>query len=601
MVLDSHAKSPNSGGLLTAVQKVWGHGPLHQTKLNGPAPDRFLYQADYPRTPDKEFALLILKGRLFLNDDQKSDECHNLNHFWSQLTYTNPFFRSLHGFEWLPGAIEAQEEDDLSHDNNDFADRIEQLIDQWLQDYAKWSPEVWSPRLAGERLMHWCVNGDYLLNLGDAMWRSRLLTSMAQQTRHLAHTAHKAEPGTDILFTAMNTLLAGLSLPFCDIAIERGLELFRRELRVQVRSDGGHISRNPAVQLELVIRLQMIVAGYERRNLPLPGFLRLALGRVAGMVQYYRCGDGGLAVMNGGYEDDSRAIICAGQAALDSAKAPEFARYSQYQRLVAARAMLLVDVVSHTGNKADHFEEESPFDGAGSFQFSSGRSRIVVNCGCGIHLDDEWSHALHQARAHSVFSVNGQLSGRWGGGSDLFTGETYHQRGEDMSGALLEMIRPFVREGKIRAMAGSERMSHGAKFNQLQADNIAGYSRRLYLAAGGNDLRGEDFISELPHKLAEEWALRFHLHPDVKASVARDGRSVILVLSNQEGWRFRTNMPGVRLEPSIYCGGGGQPTQSEQIVIPPPVQSELDPENGLDNSQSVDIIVKWAFRRLDGV
>jgi uncharacterized heparinase superfamily protein len=115
--------------------------------------------------------------------------------------------------------------------------------------------------------------------------------------------------------------------------------------------------------------------------------------------------------------------------------------------------------------------------------------------------------------------------------------------------------------------------------------------RRLYLSAGGDDLRGEDVIFHPPEALARAWRIRFHLHPGVKASLARDGRSVILALPAREGWRFRTDAPVLRLEKSVYCGAGGLPAATEQIVLAP---------DGLEVGDREAIVVKWAFRRLDG-
>ena len=45
-------------------------------------------------------------------------------------------------------------------------------------------------------------------------------------------------------------------------------------------------------------------------------------------------------------------------------------------------------------------------------------------------------------------------------------------------------------------------------------------------------------------------AVRFHLAPGVRASLARDGRSVLLRHGADSGWWFRNDAAEVRLEPS---------------------------------------------------
>jgi uncharacterized heparinase superfamily protein len=118
------------------------------------------------------------------------------------------------------------------------------------------------------------------------------------------------------------------------------------------------------------------------------------------------------------------------------------------------------------------------------------------------------------------------------------------------------------------------------------------FTRRFYLTLRGDDFRGEDRLIAPPPGLASSWRLRFHLHPSIKISLARDERSVILALPNREGWRFRVSGAALRLEKSVYCGEGGLPVATQQIVLFP---------HDLEPLESGDMVVRWAFRRLDGV
>ena len=114
--------------------------------------------------------------------------------------------------------------------------------------------------------------------------------------------------------------------------------------------------------------------------------------------------------------------------------------------------------------------------------------------------------------------------------------------------------------------------------------------RRFYLAVRGDDLRGEDRLVGATAAVAAGWRLRFHLHPGVKASLARDNRSIILALANREGWRFRTNCRNISIERSIYCGAGGLPQSTEQIVIS---------AGALEEEHPGDMVVRWSFRRME--
>ncbi len=60
--------------------------------------------------------------------------------------------------------------------------------------------------------------------------------------------------------------------------------------------------------------------------------------------------------------------------------------------------------------------------------------------------------------------------------------------------------------------------------------------------------------------------IRFHLHPEVKASVSRDGHSVLLRGPSNRGWRLRNDAQEAALEPSVHFDKG-QPRRASQVVL----------------------------------
>ncbi|MBI1364975.1 MAG: hypothetical protein GC153_03350 [Alphaproteobacteria bacterium] len=535
---------------VSRMQRAWGESPFYQAQLKGPAPDRLHFHPVDPRTPERALGEALLKGRISIAAE--SIDCEGeLDRLWDLASADGELFRFLQEFAWLRH-LEALGEAGIA------PARV--LTKAWLDRFDKWSPDAWTPALAGERLIHLCCHSAIVLKGSDALWRSRVLTSMARQTRHLGRAGHRVSGAYERLTTALALSLAGLCLPGCEEPAERGLELLRRELRLQIRPDGGHLSRNPSRQLAIVIRLQLVLKALEARRMSAPGFLKHIAMRAAANLQFFRSGDGRLAVFNGGYEDDGRCVLAALQSLDPNAAPTGFARHTGFQRLEAARALLIADMgVSSSARR---------FESVGSFHFSSGRSRIVVNCGAGGHLAGEWERVLRQAAAHSTLS--GETSAAAAALSAV-GGAVAHRRAEDIRGQLLEIDRT-IGPGE-RAAAPR-------------------HVRRFYVTAGGDNLRGEDRLVAPPPPLAAAWRIRFHLHPTVRASMARDGRSIILALPNREGWRFRTNCKVLRLEKSVYCGEGGLPVATEQIVLAPQDLAGPPPDG---------IVVKWAFRRLDGV
>jgi len=97
------------------------------------------------------------------------------------------------------------------------------------------------------------------------------------------------------------------------------------------------------------------------------------------------------------------------------------------------------------------------------------------------------------------------------------------------------------------------------------------HRRVLMISPEGTRLDGEDTISPSQGGRIKgndpTYALRFHLHPSVKANRLSDGRGVMLVLPNRDVWTFEALDDKVDLEDSVFLAGTDGPRRTAQIVI----------------------------------
>jgi uncharacterized heparinase superfamily protein len=106
------------------------------------------------------------------------------------------------------------------------------------------------------------------------------------------------------------------------------------------------------------------------------------------------------------------------------------------------------------------------------------------------------------------------------------------------------------------------------------------YAREFYLAADGDDLRGED---RLTGRSGSRFAVRFHLHPAVEAELVADSNAALLRLGSGAVWRLRAAGAEMSIGESVYLGSGEQkPTR--QLIL-----SGTTAGNGA--------VVRWALRR----
>jgi uncharacterized heparinase superfamily protein len=97
------------------------------------------------------------------------------------------------------------------------------------------------------------------------------------------------------------------------------------------------------------------------------------------------------------------------------------------------------------------------------------------------------------------------------------------------------------------------------------------HHRTLLLSSDGQKVEGEDVFTpaagdNMPAG-RDQFALRFHLHPSIRATRLADGHSAMLLTPNKEVWTFSAPEDRVDIEESVYLAAPDGPRRSAQIVV----------------------------------
>lgn len=555
----------------------------------GPFPEDF-----YACRPDR--GAEILAGRFQLAGELLSVDPENDN-IWLRPAPTRAFARRLHGFGWLRDVVAAPSPESQDSSNQDQADEesgsgtvaattARALVDSWIRAFGRWNGFAWSHGVLSARLINWLRAGDTLFETdeSDRKGRNARLRSLLRQARYLQRTIPLAHDGAIRLRCAIALSLVGLCVPNQTGLQKAGFTALEKEVKRQILPDGGHVSRSPRAGTEALIDLIALRDVAEAAGVEFPREIVRAIDRLAPMSRFFRMSDGGLASFHGGGECDHGALKMALSRDETGAKPFGFAPHSGYHRAEAGGATILLDV----GKSPRGTLSTSAHASALAFELCTSGGRLVVNCGWHDDQPSSWREAVRATAAHSTLTLEETSSARLfapGWKRDLLgprlisaPGPVTARRNEEDMGVWLEGIHEGYR-----------------------ADYGLSHRRRVFLAADGGDLRGEDAlfrpVSDGPPEDIDvrfRFAIRFHLHPDVRASLSRDNMSALLVQPDGDGWRFRTDGGPIRLERSVYLAAGAPPQRATQIVI----QGEAEPFGAGDRPPNR---VRWAFQRLGQV
>ena len=543
--------------LLTPLRVGWRASWFYRRLLKGPLADHIAFQPHDVLPRRLEDADALLRGRFrFFADTVEVGAGQSV---FDATPPSRHWLAALHGFAWLPPLALAGGEAarTLAID----------LIGQWVARNGRYGEPAWLPHILGRRLIHIFSHGRFVILNSEMTWRSRLFVSLREQARLLERIAGEAPEGLPRLEAAAALALSGVCLDDSPRRLEAGLALLEQEAERQILPDGGHASRAPEALLMAYRLMTMVADALGAMDREPPHALRNARDRMAPMLRFFRHGDGALSLFQGGLECDPRMV--AALLARDEVRGQPFnhARHSGYQRLAAARTIVQMDC----GRAPPGPFATEAHAGFLAFEMSSGTHRIVVNCGAGGLRHPDWDAALRATAAHSTLTLADKSS------AQILP-----------PGLATELLGPRLMGGPV--VADSRRSETAAGWTVEAAHDAYAqafglvHERKLTLSGQGTMLTGGDRLAATRKPSGRPgFAVRFHIHPDVRVS-RLEGGGILLKLPGGEGWRFRAGGGDVSIEESVYLGGGTV-RRTEQLVI-----------SGTVREAPVDIA--WVFEQI---
>jgi uncharacterized heparinase superfamily protein len=205
-----------------------------------------------------------------------------------------------------------------------------------------------------------------------------------------------------------------------------------------------------------------------------------------------------------------------------------------------------------------------------AFEVTSGRRPLIVSCGSGRSFGEEWRRAGRATPSHSTLCIEGYSSARLGPPSRL--NATRQELLIDVPKVVQAHFSGLHDGRRLELSHDGYRPTHGMT-----------HARTIDLSIDGRGMVGEDLLTTLSDAdnakfeaaldqtalQGVPYALRFHLHPDVDATLDLGGAAISMALKSGEIWILRHDGHArMTLEPSVYLENGRlKPRPSQQVVL----------------------------------
>ena len=459
---------------------------------------------------------------------------------WSQASPSRRFAVALHRFGWIGGL--------LANGEAGAREALRLTLD-WRRVFGRWNGFAWSAEVLERRVFNLACAAKALCAHASDAETAILADSLARQARQLMRLG-EAPPRAAERHAAAAIAGAALAGHAGEALMTKACRRLEANLEESVLADGGHATRSPEAGMELLLDLLTLDDALIQRGRPPPEGLSRAIDRLTAGLRFFTLADGALPGFQGGEAAEPKRVAAA--RAHDETPAgqpaPVEMRASGYQRLSGK----LLEVMVDAGCPATGAWSVSALGQPLSLEVVCGRDRLIAGSG--------WSDmaagppALRLAAGGSTVSIGAGAAG------------------EPLGGFFARALGPRLVGGATRVEV-LRRESEAGVWLDLSHDGWLGryqltHERRLFLDKAADELRGEDrFVpAEGAGPTPTPIEAHFHLHPDVRASLARDQRSVLLKGPSNIGWWFRNDAGQVSLEPSL-CFRDGRAVRRTQVVL----------------------------------
>ena len=543
----------------TALARASG-GSVALSRLWPGRADRLIIAPHDLRTADATRAAEIYAGRFVFAG--KIVTCHGRSIFDLEPP-SEDWEVALLGFGWLRHLRAA--------DTAITRANARSLVDDWITNPSRKRTVGRRADVTARRVISLLSQAPLVLGDTDGKFYRRYLRALTREIRTLRYTLSDVPDGVPRLQVLIALCYASLCLANQARHIRTATKKLSDELQRQILPDGGHISRNPGALIELLIDLLPLRQTFAARNIAPPPALLNAIDRMMPMLRFFRHGDGSFALFNG--MSNAPSHLLATLLAYDDTHGTPMVNmpHTGFQRLDAGATTLIID----TGPPPPPKLSQEAHAGTLSFELSAGPSRIVINCGMPATGRDNWRVFARGTPAHSTVTYHETSSCRFVERSSM---KKFLLGAPIVDGPrVVESYREINENG---TQLTTSHDGYQSRFGVV-------HRRVLMMAEDGSRLEGEDILSLAPGARLKasntDYAIRFHLHPSVKASRLSDARGVMLVLPNREVWTFEALDDKVELEDSVFLAGNDGPRRTAQIVI------RQDSKNASS--------VRWSFAR----
>ena len=411
------------------------------------------------------------------------------------------------------------------------------LVSNWIDERHNLLSKEFDSQIMAERITCWSFNFSWFAASGELDLQKKILYSIALQIKYLEIKLTETNNHLEKIIIIKGILVAK-SILFDDIInIDELLNLIDEKLEILTNVDGGHSSRSPVFQINLLRHLIEIrsVVGI-LKNVHAENLHKQTI-KMGEFCRSFQMPNDHFAWFHGGSLVPKDIIKQTLNRVGYKNRIFQVAEDTGFCRLSNMDSLVFVDIglkpIVNTNTKASLF----------AFEFFYKKEKIISNLGELINSNIKSAkNSLASSAAHSTLNIDDRNN------IDL-TGKRKTE--------ILNVKYGKTKDGNLLDITHSG-------YNTIFGIN---HKRQIYLSNKKNEIRGKDEIINLGNigTIPKRANIHFHLDPNIELIQTRSG-SILLKHSKGFVWKMSSDNQDIDIKDSVMFTPKG-PVPCKEIMI----------------------------------
>ena len=476
---------------------------------------------------------------------------------WETSTKHKLKFENLHSFLWLTRL-----------DRKNSKTITKNLIKSWINIFFNYEPNTWEMEITAKRIIAWSSNTDITLENSEKVYKEKFFLSLIKQSNFLLKNLNNLSYSPSKIICCAAIILSGIIFRENNLNYKIGINELEKIVRNYFDETGFPKSRNPEEVFISIKYLILIREWFKEAQKPIPNFLDEIILKCGNCYAILCCSNKQFPLFNGATEISHKDYDI-------------FLKTLKYKFINKNHE--IADLIKIKKNKFEFFidcgnpppNNFTKYYQAGclAFELISNKQKVICNSGYGKYLSPKLTSLSRSTAAHSTLYINDTSSCIFQ--KNKFINKVY---GNSLVHKHKVINKNYTDDKNFYSISAAHN-GYEKKFGYI-------HKRSIIISKKEDKIFGQDELKKTKiYSNPLNYFVRFHIYPNTKIVKTKAGNSILISLSNGEGWLLQSETNSFEIEKNIFLGNKNKIINNESVFIFGNISEEV-------------VLIKWTIEKV---